>query len=158
MYAVVKIAGKQWRLQERDRILIDKLPVKKNDNFTIEQVLLLKKENDILIGNPFVEKAVVQTKVLEQIRDKKIIVFKKKRRKGYKKKQGHRQYKTILLVEKILLDGKSISKQKPVANDKIINNAQNNASAAAVVDLTNTNTATTKQLQTKNTDKNISDK
>ena len=158
MYAVVKIAGKQWRLQERDRILIDKLPVKKDDNFTIEQVLLLKKENDILIGNPFVEKAVVQTKVLEQIRDKKIIVFKKKRRKGYKKKQGHRQYKTILLVEKILLDGKSISKQKPVTNDKIINNAQNNASAAAVVDLTNTNTATTKQLQTKNTDKNISDK
>ena len=157
MYAVVKIAGKQWRLQERDRILIDKLPVEKNDTFTIEQVLLLKKENDILIGNPFVEKAVVQTKVLEQIRDKKIIVFKKKRRKGYKKKQGHRQYKTILLVEKILLDGKSISKQKPVANDKITNNTKNNTSAA-VVDLTNTNTATTEQSQIKNTDKNISDK
>ena len=158
MYAVVKIAGKQWRLQERDRILIDKLPVKKDDNFTIEQVLLLKKENDILIGNPFVEKAVVQTKVLEQIRDKKIIVFKKKRRKGYKKKQGHRQYKTILLVEKILLDGKSISKQKPVTNDKIINNAQNNASAAAVVDLTNTNTTTTEQSQIKNINKNIGGK
>ena len=158
MYAVVKIAGKQWRLQERDRILIDKLPVKKNDTFTIEQVLLLKKENDILIGNPFVEKAVVQTKVLEQIRDKKIIVFKKKRRKGYKKKQGHRQYKTILLVEKILLDGKSISKQKPVANNKITNNAKNNASTAVVADLTNTNTTTTEQSQIKNINKNIGDK
>ena len=68
----------------------------------LDQVLLIRQENKITIGTPFVDKAIVQAKVLEQTRDKKIVVFKKKRRKGYKKKQGHRQYKTTLLIEKIL--------------------------------------------------------
>ena len=119
MYAVVKLGGKQWRLQVREKILVDKLPIKENEQFIIGEVLLLRKKDDVLIGNPFVEKAVVVTKILEQTRDKKIIVFKKKRRKGYKKKQGHRQYKTLLLVEKILLDDKNISDDAEIQKPKL---------------------------------------
>ena len=119
MYAIVKLGGKQWKLQEKDKILVDKLDLKKEETFLLEEVLLLRKENDCLIGDPFIKKVSVQVKVLEQTRDKKIIVFKKKRRKGYKKKQGHRQYKSLLLVEKILLDGNPIKEKEVVAKKNI---------------------------------------
>ena len=108
MYAVVKISGKQWKVETQNRIFVDKLPFKKDEIVPLDQVLLIRQENKITIGTPFVDKAIVQAKVLEQTRDKKIVVFKKKRRKGYKKKQGHRQYKTTLLIEKILVDGKAL--------------------------------------------------
>ena len=119
MYAIVNLGGKQWKLEENEKILVDKLPFAKDKNFLLEEVLLLKKNNDCLVGTPFVEKASVQFKVLEQTRDKKIIIFKKKRRKGYKRTQGHRQYKTLLLVDKIFLDGKSIVESKVVTKENI---------------------------------------
>ena len=119
MYAIVKLGGKQWKLEEKEKILVDKLPFAKDKDFLLEEVLLLKKNNDCLVGTPFVEKATVKLKVLEQTRDKKIIVFKKKRRKGYKRTQGHRQYKTLLLVEKILLNGKPILENKKATTSNI---------------------------------------
>ena len=104
---------------------VDKLPFKKDEIVPLDQVLLIRQENKITIGTPFVDKAIVQAKVLEQTRDKKIVVFKKKRRKGYKKKQGHRQYKTTLLIEKILVDGKALvedtKKNKEVTATKTSN-------------------------------------
>ena len=125
MYAVVKISGKQWKVETQNRIFVDKLPFKKDEIVPLDQVLLIRQENKITIGTPFVDKAIVQAKVLEQTRDKKIVVFKKKRRKGYKKKQGHRQYKTTLLIEKILVDGKALvedtKKNKEVTATKTSN-------------------------------------
>ena len=125
MYAIVKISGKQWKVEPQNRISVDKLPYKKDEIFSLDQVILLKQENKVILGTPFVDKVVVQAKVLEQGRDKKIVVFKKKRRKGYKKKQGHRQYKTTLLIEKILMNGKALvedtKKNKEVTTAKISN-------------------------------------
>jgi large subunit ribosomal protein L21 len=132
MYAVVKLAGKQWKLQEQERILVDKLAVEKDEKFLIEQVLLLKKKDATFVGAPFVEKALVQTKVLDQVRDKKIIVFKKKRRKGYKKKQGHRQYKTLLLIEKILFDGKSIGRAERAVSSKKVSDKKVSTSKTSI--------------------------
>ena len=109
MYAVAKIGGKQWKLSPGNFISVDKLAAKPNETFNINQVLLIKQDNEVTLGKPFIDDAVIQAKVLEQGRDKKIVIFKKKRRKGYKKKQGHRQYKTTLFIEKILLGSKSLA-------------------------------------------------
>ena len=79
MYAIVKISGKQWKVEPQNRISVDKLPYKKDEIFSLDQVILLKQENKVILGTPFVDKVVVQAKVLEQGRDKKIVLFLKRK-------------------------------------------------------------------------------
>ena len=91
MYAVVKTGGKQYRVSAGDRLRIEKIPGNVGDDVSFEEILMIGGTDDVKIGTPDVKGAKVTGKIMEQGRAKKIIVFKFKRRKGYKKKQGHRQ-------------------------------------------------------------------
>ncbi len=100
MYAVIKTGGKQLKVEVGQKIFVEKLDVKEQETYTFDEVLLVGGEN-LKVGTPLVEGASVTCKVLKQGRAKKIIVFKYKPKKNYKKKQGHRQAYTKLLVESI---------------------------------------------------------
>jgi large subunit ribosomal protein L21 len=96
MYAIIKTGGKQYRVTEGDTLRVEKLNVE-GTNVTFDQVLLVGGE-EVKIGAPIVEGASVSAEILREARAKKIIVFKKKRRKGYHKKQGHRQTYTEVKI------------------------------------------------------------
>ncbi len=101
MYAIVETGGKQYRVQEGGRVRVEKLPQEKGADVTLEKVLLVGGETGVTLGKPYVTGAKVLAQVLLQDREKKIIVFKKRSKKTYKKTQGHRQYFTELLVKSI---------------------------------------------------------
>lgn len=97
MYAVIKTGGKQYRVSEGDRIRVEKLPGAVGDGIEIGEVLMLGGDT-VAVGKPLVEGAKVAAQIVGQGRGKKIIVFKIKRRKGYRRKAGHRQPFTELKV------------------------------------------------------------
>ncbi|MFU8793285.1 MAG: 50S ribosomal protein L21 [Acholeplasmataceae bacterium] len=101
MYAVIQTGGKQVRVTEGQEIYIEKLDVEAGDTYEFNDVLMIGGES-VTIGSPLVAGAKVVAQVLKHGRAKKIIVFKYKRRKNYKRKQGHRQSYTKLLIEKIV--------------------------------------------------------
>lgn len=101
MYAVVKTGGKQYTISEGDVFNVENLDGEVGSTLELSDVVAIGSGDDLKIGTPFVEGASVSAEVVEHGRDKKIIVFKKKRRKGYKKKQGHRQGFTSLKVTAI---------------------------------------------------------
>ncbi|MDA3837929.1 MAG: 50S ribosomal protein L21 [Candidatus Delongbacteria bacterium] len=102
MYAVVEISGKQQLVKENETIKIDRLPYSDGDKFEITNVLAIGEGETTSFGTPYVKGASVKFIVLENKKDKKVIVFKKKRRKGYEVKRGHRQYLSVVKVEKII--------------------------------------------------------
>jgi large subunit ribosomal protein L21 len=114
VYAVIKTGGKQYRVSEGDRFKVEKLDVKVGSTFKLDTVLMLGDVDSVKIGTPSVKDVSVACEVLEQGRDKKIVVFKKKRRKRYKIKRGHRQPFTLLKVTSINAPG-STSKRKVAA-------------------------------------------
>lgn len=91
MYAIIKTGGKQYRVSEGETLRVEKLNAEGDSNTVKFDQVLLVGGDDVKIGTPMVEGASVDAEILRQGRAKKIIVFKKKRRKGYHKKQGHRQ-------------------------------------------------------------------
>lgn len=101
MLAVVKIGGHQYKVKENDKIFVQKLDAEPGNKIKFESVLLLKDDGKIHIGNPYVSGAFVEATVLEHVKGEKIIVFKKKRRKGYKVTKGHRQNYTQIEINKI---------------------------------------------------------
>ncbi len=102
MYAIVEIAGKQYKVEENNFIYTELLAAEQGSNVEFENVLLLDKEDGtVTVGSPTVKGAKVSGKVLEHVKDDTVIVFKKKRRKGYKKRNGHRQAYTKVLIETI---------------------------------------------------------
>lgn len=101
MYAVVVTGGKQYKVSEGDVIFVEKLEAEVDSKVEIKDVLAVGKEDGIVIGKPVVEGAKVVAKVAEQGKAKKVIVFKYKRKKDYRRKQGHRQPYTKLVIEKI---------------------------------------------------------
>jgi len=101
MYAIVEIAGKQFKVEEGQEIFVNRLDANEGDQVTFDKVLLLAKDGAYNVGTPQVAGAKVATTVLEHLKDKKVIVFKKKRRKGYRVKNGHRQSLTKLKVDTI---------------------------------------------------------
>jgi len=101
MYAVLVTGGKQYRVQEGDVIYVEKLEADVETSIELGDVLALGKEDGLVVGTPVVEGAKVIAKVLEQGKAKKVIVFKYKRKKDYRRKQGHRQPFTKLQIEKI---------------------------------------------------------
>lgn len=101
MYAIVKTGGKQYKV-EKDRILnIEKIDGEVGDAITFDKILMICQNGDYEIGNPFVENASVKAHIVEQGKAKKIIVFKYKRRKRYRRKYGHRQPFTSVKIEDI---------------------------------------------------------
>lgn len=101
MYAVLVTGGKQYRVQEGDVLFVEKLDAEVETTVELNEILAVGKEDGLIVGKPVVEGAKVVAKVLAQGKAKKIIVFKFKRKKDYRKKQGHRQAYTKIQIEKI---------------------------------------------------------
>ena len=101
MYAVIKTGGKQYRVQEGDVLLVEKVNAEEGSTIDFNEVLALNKENIMKVGTPVVEGANVQATVLGHGKAKKIVVFKYKAKKDYRKKQGHRQPYTRVKIMKI---------------------------------------------------------
>ena len=101
MYAIVDIAGQQFKVEKESKIFVHRLSADEGASLSFEKVLHVDNDGVIKVGAPYVEGAVVKATVLEHLKGKKVIVFKKKRRKGYIKKNGHRQYLTQIKIEEI---------------------------------------------------------
>ena len=103
MYAIVEIAGKQYKVEKDARIVTDKLGYDAGEKVEFDRVLMYVDGKKVEVGTPVISGAKVSATVEGDVRGKKIIVFKKKRRKGYRKTQGHRQQYTTLQIDKISL-------------------------------------------------------
>ncbi|MGL5346827.1 MAG: 50S ribosomal protein L21 [Peptostreptococcaceae bacterium] len=101
MYAIVKTGGKQYKVSEGDVLFVERIEANEGDVVTLNDVLAITKDGELVVGTPVVEGASVQAKVVEQGKAKKIIVYKYKAKKDYRRKQGHRQQYTKIVVEKI---------------------------------------------------------
>jgi len=112
MLAVFKTGGKQYSVKAGQILKVEKLEGKKGDSISFKDVLAVSENKQNTIGSPLVEGAVVEAKILDQIRDKKIIVFKKRKRQNYRSTQGHRQYLTVLKIETISMGGKKSKSEK----------------------------------------------
>ncbi len=112
MYAVIRTGGKQYRVAANDVISIEKMPGEAGEQVVFDEVLLVGNGEDASIGNPVVGGASVAGEVIEQARGRKIIVFKKKRRKNHRRTKGHRQHLTLVRITEILTDGAKPSAKK----------------------------------------------
>ena len=110
MFAVVKTGGKQYRVTEGDVLKVEKLDAEVGKKVKFDEVLMIGDDKGVKVGEPLVKGANVTAEVLEQKKDKKITVFKKKRRHNYRRKKGHRQQITVLRVTKI---AKTAAKKAP---------------------------------------------
>jgi large subunit ribosomal protein L21 len=102
MYAIIETGGKQYRVKEGDSIRIEKLERTEGEKVTFDKVLLISKDDQVEVGKPYLENVTVDALVEAQGKAKKIIVFKFKAKKDYRKKQGHRQPYTQVKIEKIV--------------------------------------------------------
>jgi large subunit ribosomal protein L21 len=105
MYAIVEIAGQQFKVSKDLKVYVNRLTNEEGSKVSFDKVLLLDDNGTITLGAPAVEGASVEAKVLQHLKGDKVIVFKKKRRKGYKKRNGHRQYLTQIVIEGISATG-----------------------------------------------------
>ncbi|RMG82903.1 MAG: 50S ribosomal protein L21 [Bacteroidetes bacterium] len=101
MYVIVDIAGQQFKVKKDQQIFVHRLDAKEGDKVKFDRVLLIDNKGKVNVGAPTIEGAAVEAKVLEHLKGDKVIVFKKKRRKGYKVKNGHRQYLTKIQISAI---------------------------------------------------------
>lgn len=101
MYAIIETGGKQYRIFEGSVFKVEKLPVEPGEEVLFEKVLLVNKDGETKVGSPYLDGAKVRARALSQGKGKKIIVFKYKPKKNYRRKQGHRQPFTEVRVEKI---------------------------------------------------------
>ena len=121
MYAVVEIQGSQFKVSKNQKLYVNRLKGKEGTKVSFDNVLLVDEDGKVKIGMPNVSGAVVEAKIISHQKDDKVIVFKKKRRKGYKVKNGHRQLLTELLIEKISQKKSASAKsteEKPKATAK----------------------------------------
>ncbi|HNR85131.1 MAG TPA: 50S ribosomal protein L21 [Taishania sp.] len=98
MYAIVEIAGQQFKVSKDQKVFVHRLDAKEGDKLTFDRVLLVDNDGKIAVGAPAIEGANVTAEVVEHVKGDKVIVFKKKRRKGYQKQNGHRQCFTAIKV------------------------------------------------------------
>jgi large subunit ribosomal protein L21 len=105
MYAIVEIAGQQFKVAKDQKVYVHRLQDKEGSKVSFDNVLLVSDGEKVTLGAPAIEGAKVTAKVLEHLKGDKVIVFKKKRRKGYKKKNGHRQFLTEIQIDGIALGG-----------------------------------------------------
>ena len=115
MYAIVEIAGQQFKVAKDQKVYVHRLQEDEGNKVSFHNVLLLEDGNNITIGAPAIDGAAVEAKVVKHLKGDKVIVFKKKRRKGFRKKNGHRQYLTELVIESIVAKGakKTAAKAEP---------------------------------------------
>ncbi|HLG03976.1 MAG TPA: 50S ribosomal protein L21 [Bacteroidia bacterium] len=109
MYAIVEIAGLQYKVSQKQRVFVNRLEANEGDSIEFGKVLLIDNDGKITVGSPVIDGARVAAKVLSHLKGDKVIVFKKKRRKGYRKLNGHRQQLTELLIQAVLGKGEKLS-------------------------------------------------
>lgn len=102
MYAIVEIAGQQFKVEKDKKVFVHRLEGEEGSAIEFEKVLLIDNDGKVKVGAPVVKGAKVTAKILEHLKGDKVIVFKKIRRKGYKKKNGHRQHLTSIQIEEII--------------------------------------------------------
>lgn len=103
MYAIVEVGGQQFKVAKNDVILAPKIEGQEGETVALDRVMLIADENGIKVGNPVIAGAQVKASIVDFTRGKKVIIFKKKRREGYKVKKGHRQDYTRLKIEDIVM-------------------------------------------------------
>jgi large subunit ribosomal protein L21 len=102
MYAVIQTGGKQYRVQPGETVMIEKLPGAVGDPVEFSEVLLLSGDDDVSVGRPMIDGVTVRGEIVEQGRGKKLIVYKFKRRKDYRRKRGHRQDFTAVKISEVV--------------------------------------------------------
>jgi large subunit ribosomal protein L21 len=112
MYAIVNIAGQQYKVEKDQKIFVHRLEEKEGESVSFDKVLLIDNEKSVVVGEPTIKGAMISGKVISHPRGDKIKVFKKKRRKGYKVRTGHRQYLTEIQIEDIIEKG-AVKESKP---------------------------------------------
>jgi large subunit ribosomal protein L21 len=115
MYAVVKTGGKQYRVAKDDKIIVDRLESEAGENIVLDQVLMMADGEKVMVGAPTVSGAAVGATVLRHTRGPKIMVFRRKRRKNFRRVQGHRQDLTMIQITDIAADGKIKAPAKKAA-------------------------------------------
>ena len=120
MYAIVEIAGQQIKVAKDQKVFVNRLPVEEGKKVSFDNVLLIGDGDNITIGAPAIDGALIGAKVVKHLKGDKVIVFKKKRRKGFRKKNGHRQYLSEIVIESIVASGGKKEKEeaKPAAPKK----------------------------------------
>lgn len=108
MYAIVKTGGKQLKVSAGDIVKVEKLLANNGETVSLDQVLLVAEGASVTVGTPTIQGAAVKATVLEQAKADKVIIFKKRRRQGYRRKQGHRQPLTVLQITEITVGGKTV--------------------------------------------------
>jgi large subunit ribosomal protein L21 len=117
MYAIVDIAGQQFKVKKDQKIFVHRLEGEVGNQVDFDRVLLIDNDSSVSVGAPVLQGAMVSAKILEHLKGDKVIVFKKKRRKGYRVKNGHRQYLTQIVIEEIVEKG---AKPKAAAEKKVV--------------------------------------
>jgi len=115
MYAIVDIAGQQFKVEKDQKLFVHRLEVEEGKKVSFPKVLLIDTGNKVSVGDPVVKGASVDAKVISHMKGDKVLVFKKKRRKGYQKLNGHRQYLTQIQIEAISEKGATAKKEAPAA-------------------------------------------
>lgn len=120
MYAIVEIAGQQIKVAKDQKVFVHRLPIEEGKKVSFDNVLLIGDGDNITIGAPAIDGALIGAKVVKHLKGDKVIVFKKKRRKGFRKKNGHRQYLSEIVIESIVASGGKKEKEdaKPAAPKK----------------------------------------
>ena len=103
MYAVVKTGGKEYRISQGDLIRVEKLEGKVGDQVTMKDILMVSQGDQVQVGNPLLASAVITGEIVQQVKGKKVLTYKMKRRKNYRRTKGHRQTYTYIRVNDISL-------------------------------------------------------
>jgi len=159
MIAVIKTGGKQYAVKTGQILKVEKLEGEKGDNILLNNVLMLSDTSNHTFGNPTIKGASVEAKILEQIKDKKIIVFKKRKRKNSQSTHGHRQFLTVLKIESIKHDGKktyapSKETKKAISKTKILKKEEAKKNEKKIIK----KTAPLKKTSTKSIKKKVTTK
>jgi large subunit ribosomal protein L21 len=103
MYAIVEIAGQQFKIEKEQKLYVHRLKAEEGSQITFDRVMLVDNDGKVKVGAPTVKGATITATVLNHLKGDKVLVFKKKRRKGYQKMNGHRQYLTSIKIDDIII-------------------------------------------------------
>jgi large subunit ribosomal protein L21 len=117
MYAIIEIAGQQFKVENNQKLFVHRLEGAEGDSVSFDKVLLIDNDGQVNIGTPTVKDASVSAKILKHLKGDKVIVFKKKRRKGYAVKNGHRQQFTQIQINAVSVVGKTAKKEEVAAEN-----------------------------------------
>lgn len=119
MYAIVDIAGQQFKVEKGQELFVHRLEGEKGDKLGFDKVMLIDHDGKTTVGTPVIEGARVEGTIMDHMRGDKVFVFKKKRRKGYKKLNGHRQYLSLVKIEDIIEKAARAKSKKAAAAEEV---------------------------------------